>query len=61
MASSVGYWTVRWKGNGRRASGLRQRPRVEDLELDVRGELLGEDVGAMMRRKAEAGFGLDVS
>lgn len=32
----------------------------EDLE-DVWGELLGEDVGVLMRRKAEEGFGLDVS
>jgi hypothetical protein len=32
----------------------------EDVE-DVWGELLGEDVGVLMRRKAEEGFGLDVS
>jgi hypothetical protein len=54
-AQSVG------NGNGRRTSGVRQRPRVEDLKLDCWGELLSEDVGVMMRRRAEAGFGPDVS
>lgn len=54
-AQSVG------EGNARRTSGVRQRPKVEDLDLEVWGELLGEDVGVLMRRKAEAGFGLDVS
>lgn len=53
------------EGTGRRTSHARaaagMRPRVQDLEMDVWAELLGEDVGVVMRRKAEAGFGLDVS
>lgn len=47
--------------NARRPSQVRTRPRVEDLDQEVWADLLGEDVGVMMRRKAEAGFGLDVS
>lgn len=51
------------EGTGRRTSHARggTRPRVQDLEMDVWAELLGEDVGVLMRHKAEAGFGLDVS
>ncbi|KAJ9112599.1 hypothetical protein QFC19_000619 [Naganishia cerealis] len=36
------------------------RPHIEELDQEVWADMLGEDIGVLMKRKAEAGFGLDL-
>ncbi|KAJ9124538.1 hypothetical protein QFC24_003330 [Naganishia onofrii] len=44
---------------GERGRGRAGLP-VEELDEQVWADMLGEDIGVLMKRKAEAGFGLDV-
>lgn len=51
--------TTTQQQRGERGRGRASLP-VEELDEQVWADMLGEDIGVLMKRKAEAGFGLDV-